>query len=62
MTHQARGDVALSVTMTAVSNLLAIVLMPLNFAFWGGLHPTGGELMRAINLDVIDMLSRGGRW
>jgi len=57
MTHQARGDVALSVTMTAISNLLAIVLMPLNFAFWGGLHPTGSELMRAINLDVIDMLS-----
>lgn len=56
MTHQSGGDVALSVTMTAVSNLLAIVLMPLNFAFWGGLHPTGGELMRAINLDVVDML------
>ncbi len=56
VTHQARGDVALSVSMTAVSNLLAIVLMPLNFAFWGNLHPTGGPMMRSIELDVVDML------
>ena len=27
------GNVALSVSMTAISNALAIVLMPLNFAF-----------------------------
>jgi bile acid:Na+ symporter, BASS family len=56
VTHQAGGDVALSVSMTAVSNLLAIVLMPLNFAFWGSLHPTGGELMKIIHLDAWDML------
>ena len=56
MTHQAGGDVALSVTMTAVSNVLAIFLMPLNFAFWGELHPTGGAIMRTIDIDVIDML------
>lgn len=56
VTHQARGDVALSVSMTAVSNPLAIVLMPLNFAFWGNLHPTGGPMMRSIHLDVVDML------
>ncbi len=60
VTHQARGDVALSVSMTAVSNLLAIVLMPLNFAFWGSLHPTGGELMRRIELDPVDMLLEVG--
>lgn len=56
VTHQARGDVALSVSMTAVSNLLSIVLMPLNFAFWGALHPTGGPLMRQIHLDALGML------
>ena len=36
LTHRAGGNVALSVSMTAISNALAIVLMPLNFAFWGG--------------------------
>ncbi len=57
VTHQARGDVALSVSMTAVSNLLAIVVMPLNFAFWGSLHPTGGVLMRELDLSALDLLT-----
>lgn len=56
VTHQARGDVALSVSMTAISNLLAIVLMPLNFAFWGGLHPTGRLHMQRLQLDPMDIL------
>lgn len=56
VTHQARGDVALSVSMTAVGNVIAIFLMPLNFALWGNLHPTGGEIMRRIELEPLDML------
>lgn len=56
LTHRAGGDVALSVSMTAVGNVLSIVLMPLNFALWGGLHPTGGELLRDIELSAVDML------
>ena len=58
LTHRARGDVALSVSMTAVSNLLAIFLMPLNMAFWGSLHPTGKKLLEDIELDAVDMLAR----
>ena len=38
LTHRANGNVALSVSMTAVSNAIAIVAMPLNFAFWGGIE------------------------
>ena len=57
VTHLSGGDVALSVSMTAVGNLLAIFLMPLNFALWGGLHPTGSEIMRSIDLNAVDMLS-----
>ena len=56
LTHRAGGDVALSVSMTAVSNLLAIVLMPLNVAFWGGLHPTGRALLEEIELSPAEML------
>lgn len=56
VTHQARGDVALSVSMTAIGNVIAIFLMPLNFALWGSLHPTGGEIMRRIELEPTDML------
>jgi BASS family bile acid:Na+ symporter len=55
LTHRAAGDVALSVSMTSVSNVLSIVLMPINFAFWGGLHPSGGDLIRDIDLSVASM-------
>ncbi|GAB3266556.1 bile acid:sodium symporter family protein [Nocardioides dilutus] len=56
LTHRAKGDVALSVSMTAVSNVLAIFLMPLNVAFWGSIHPTGKKLLEDIDLDAVDML------
>ncbi|MCL1871522.1 MAG: bile acid:sodium symporter [Promicromonosporaceae bacterium] len=52
LTHRARGDVALSVSMTSVGNVLAIVLMPLNFAFWGRLHPTGGPILDRLGSQV----------
>jgi BASS family bile acid:Na+ symporter len=56
VTHRSGGDVALSVSITAVSNVLAVVLMPLNFAFWGGIHPTGGDLIRSIDVSLGSML------
>ena len=56
LTHRAGGDVALSVSMTAVGNVLAIFLMPINMAFWGGLHPTGKAMLADIELSVADML------
>lgn len=55
LTHQAKGNVALSVSMTAVSNALSIVLMPVNFAFWGHLHPTAAPLLKTIALSPLEM-------
>lgn len=60
LTHRSGGDVALSVSMTAVGNVLAIVLMPLNVAFWGGLHPTGKKVLEDIDLKALDMLVEVG--
>lgn len=57
LTHRAGGDVALSVSMTAVGNVLAIVLMPLNVALWGGLHPSGKAVLETIELSALDMLA-----
>lgn len=56
LTHRAKGNVALSVSMTAISNALSIVIMPLNFSFWGGLHPTASALLKTIALDPLEML------
>ncbi len=60
LTHRAMGDVALSVSMTAVGNVLSIFLMPLNVAFWGSLHPTGRTVLEDIELSATDMLAEVG--
>ena len=60
LTHRSRGDVALSVSMTAVGNVLSIFLMPLNVAFWGALHPTGKKVLEDIELSAVDMLLEVG--
>lgn len=56
LTHRAGGDVALSVSMTAVSNVLAIFLMPLNVALWAGLHPSASSQFREFDLSAATML------
>ena len=53
LTHRAGGDVALSVSMTAISNLLTIFMLPINFAFWGGLSPAGENVLQDVDLDPV---------
>lgn len=56
LTHRSGGNVALSVSMTAVGNLLYIVMLPVSLAFWGSLHPTASELLEAVELSPGQML------
>lgn len=57
LTHRAGGDVALSVSMTAVGNVLSIVLMPLNVALWARLHPSAADQFREFELSATGMLA-----
>jgi len=56
LTHRSGGNVALSVSLTAVGNLVYIVAMPLSITLWGSLHPTARTLLRTIELDPWRML------
>lgn len=56
LTHLARGNAALSVSASAISTALAIVMTPINFNFWGNLHPITHDLMRTIAIDPWVML------
>lgn len=56
LTHRSGGNVALSVSMTAVGNLIYIVAMPISIAFWGSVHPTARDLLREVSLDPLKML------
>lgn len=55
-THLAGGNAALSVSMTAVSTLAAVVMTPFNVAFWGGLHPDTAAILQRIQLDPVQLM------
>ena len=56
LTHLSKGNAALSVSASAISTALAIVMTPINFNFWGNLHPITHDLMRTISIDPWVML------
>ena len=56
ITHMARGNTALSVSMTGVSSLAAIVTTPLNILFWAALNPDTAALLRQISIEPMSFL------
>ena len=56
MTWLARANVAVSVSMTAVSSLVAIVMTPFNFALYGWLNPNTRSMLTEIQLDSVNIL------
>lgn len=56
LTHHARGNTALSVSMTAVSTAVAIVMTPLNLAFWASRYEPTAAILHAVALDPLDLL------
>ncbi len=56
LAHHARANAALSVSMTAVSTALAIVMTPFNLAFWGRLDDGTAAILTQVDLDPIDLL------
>ena len=57
LTQAARGDAALSVSLTALSSALAVITTPFNIVFWAGLHPRTAHLLSSIGLDRDAFLS-----
>ena len=55
ITHRAGGNSALSVSMTAFATVSAILLTPLNIAFWGNLYGPTREILRATSIDPVSV-------
>lgn len=55
ITYMARGNVALSISMTAFSSLIAIFMMPVNFSLWASFNPEASELLRTIDVSGMDI-------
>lgn len=55
ITHRAGGNAALSVSMTAIATVGAIVLTPANIALWGSLYEPTREILRATSIDPLQV-------
>ena len=53
MTYLARGDVAVSVALTATSSILAALLTPASTLFWTGAYGPTAELLRSLDVDPM---------
>ncbi|EAZ82796.1 bile acid:sodium symporter family protein [Algoriphagus machipongonensis] len=54
LTNLAKGNTALSISLTGVSSILSIFSTPLNFAFWASMYAPTSNLLREIQLDYKD--------
>jgi BASS family bile acid:Na+ symporter len=55
-TQMARGNVALSVTLTAWSSLAAFLITPLSFLFWASLIPSLSIGVKSFDVDFISIM------
>lgn len=56
MTWMARGNVAVSASVTAVSGLSAGIFTPLNFALYAGLNPATRERLTQIHIEPLELI------
>ena len=56
MTQLAGGNAALSVSLTAFATLVAVVMTPLNLAFWGNRYEPTAAILRTVELDPFELV------
>ncbi|MBO8157161.1 MAG: bile acid:sodium symporter family protein [Bacillaceae bacterium] len=55
LTYLGKGNAPLSITMSAISTALAIVMTPLNTMFWGSLYKPTHDLLRSFSISPVDL-------
>jgi len=56
ITQLAKGNTALSIAMTAMASLLAIVMLPANFLFWSQVNPVTASMLNAIEVSASGLI------
>ncbi len=51
-----KGNVALSISLTAAASLLAVVFTPMNIEFWGGLLENTSPILKKVNINFLKMV------
>jgi BASS family bile acid:Na+ symporter len=52
----AKGNLALSVSLTAVSSVLAVFMTPINLTFWSSMYTPTADLLSSISMDLWGVL------
>ncbi|MCM4168736.1 Pantothenate precursors transporter PanS [Arenibacter antarcticus] len=60
VTHTAKGNSALSVSLTAVATMLAVVMTPLNLQFWGSLYGPTATILKEVAISPWEMVKLVG--
>ena len=55
ISHLAKANTALSITLTAFATLLSVIITPLNFKWYATLYEPTEVLLRSISVDPIDL-------
>lgn len=55
MSSMAKGNAALSVSLTAISSILAIIMTPLNLTFWASLYAPTAKILTEVSLDFWEL-------
>ncbi|MDA3892634.1 MAG: bile acid:sodium symporter family protein [Salinivirgaceae bacterium] len=60
MTNHARGNTELSVSLTAIADISAVIMTPFNFAFWGGMYArfysNASNMIIPVEIDLFEMM------
>jgi len=56
ITHLANGNTALSVSLTAIATLLAVVMTPFNLQFWGSQYEPTASILKAVAISPLEMV------
>jgi len=56
MTHLAKGNTALSVSLTAFATFLAMFMTPFNFEFYGNLYAPTAELLKHVQVAPFELV------
>ncbi|WP_282134484.1 bile acid:sodium symporter family protein [Seonamhaeicola maritimus] len=56
MTHLAKGNTALSISLTALATFFAIFMTPFNFQFYGSLYEPTAQLIKEVELSPFELV------
>ena len=55
LTFLSNGNSALSISMTAVSTAVAVIMTPFNLSLWGSLNPHTAGILKQVSLSPLDV-------